>query len=527
MTTDARGSRWIGVASRLVAVAALVAAVLVLSAYPFDDAFIHLRLARNLAFQGEPYFNLGERVMSGSSPLWLLGLSAIFGFTGHASYSAATMTECLVIAAVFFTAEGVLARPRCRSWLTLVAAFTVSALALPSAGGLMETPLAIALLFGGLWAYSSGRLEGAGVLLGLAGAARFEMLLPAIGALALAPDWRARKRLIAGAGPVWFAQAAILYSAFGSVLPHTMMAKAIVYRVQGADVLNMVPPELGKRVGATMILILGLFTTVEAVPLVPGAVGPRDRSQMALLVLAAFPLGLLAIYAVEASFIFPWYWALILCPMALFAWSRVLERRSLSGLRNGVGVAADSVFSVMAVLALAWASVISVQAALTGHLERSRWVMENARVRSYLAIGAVLSERCPDAVVGAAEIGGLGWTFSGKILDGAGLASPEVLAYHPLRVPEERATGVIGAIPGRAFAAFRPDVVVSMDVFAEDFVRKAATLPGLSDYVAWWKEPVFAPGLPRSLPKTLWGSRWAVVFARAGRCRPTLGPVRP
>jgi hypothetical protein len=60
MTTDARDSRWLGVASRLVAVAALVAAVLVLSAYPFDDAFIHLRLARNLAFRGEPYFNLGE-----------------------------------------------------------------------------------------------------------------------------------------------------------------------------------------------------------------------------------------------------------------------------------------------------------------------------------------------------------------------------------------------------------------------------------------------------------------------------------
>ena len=527
MTTDARDSRWLGVASRLVAVAALVAAVLVLSAYPFDDAFIHLRLARNLAFRGEPYFNLGERVMSGSSPLWLSWLSAIFRVTGHASAWAAIITECLVIAAVFFTAEGFLARPRFRSWMTLIAAFTVAALALPSAGGLMETPLAIALLFGGLWAYSSGRLVGAGVLLGLAGAARFEMLLPAIGALVLAPDWRARTRLFAGAGPVWLAQAAILYSAFGSVLPHTMTAKAIVYQVQRSDMLNMVPPELGKRVAAAMIFILGLSTTVEAVPLVPTAFGARDRSQMALLVLAAFPLGLLAIYAVEASFIFPWYWVLSLCPMALFAWSRVLERGSLSGVRNGVGVAADSVFSAIAVLALAWASVISVQAVLAGHLERSQWVMENARVRSYLTIGTVLAKRCPNAVVGAAEIGALGWTFSGKILDGVGLASPEVLAYHPLRVPEERATGVIGAIPGRAFATFRPDVVVSMDVFAGDFVSKAAVLPGLSDYVVWWKEPVFAAGLARSLPETLWGSRWTVVFARAGRCGPTVGLARP
>jgi hypothetical protein len=127
--------------------------------------------------------------------------------------------------------------------------------------------------------------------------------------------------------------------------------------------------------------------------------------------------------------------------MALFAWGRVFERRSLSNLRNGLRVAADSVFPVIAVLALAWASVI-------------------------------------------------------------------------------------GAIPGRGLAAFRPDIVVAMEVFAGDFVRKTATLPSFSDYVVWWKGPVFAPDLAISLPETLWGSRWTVVFARAGRCRPTVGLVR-
>ena len=55
----------------------------------------------------------------------------------------------------------------------------------------------------------------------------------------------------------------------------------------------------------------------------------------------------------------------------------------------------------------------------------------------------------------------------------------------------------------------------SMGVFAEDFVSKAAVLPGLSDYVVWWKEPVFAAGLARS--------RRAPRRARPGAGRPWPG----
>jgi hypothetical protein len=54
-----------------------------------------------------------------------------------------------------------------------------------------------------------------------------------------------------------------------------------------------------------------------------------------------------------------------------------------------------------------------------------------------------------------------------------------------------------------------------MEVFSTDFVRKAATLPELSDYTLWWKEPVLADDLHLpSVPAALWGSRWTMVFSR-------------
>lgn len=490
--------------------AALVAAVVVLSAYPFDDAFIHLRLARNLAFHGEPYFNLADPVMSGSSLLWMLWLAAGFRVSGRASAGVAVVTECLVVIALFLASEGFLAYGKGRSWVTLAAAFGVTALALPSAGGLMETPLAVAFLLGGLWAFRSDRFQLAGVLLGLAGATRFEMVLSAFGAFVVAPGWKRRFRLLAGAGPVWLAQAILLETFYGALTPHAMTAKAIVYQVRRLDLLNMGPQEFGKQAGAILVLILCVATGAGLVPILRGKSGGFDRSQRAVLLLGVFPLILVTIYLLQVPVIFPWYWTLSLCPMALFAWSRLLEEFPTSSwkeLRLATPIAAA------VAVALAWAALFSAQAAFNGRLERSPWVLENARTQTYLRIGSVLAEQCPDSVVAAPEIGALGWTFPGKILDGGGLASPEVLRFHPLQVPEERPMGGLGVIPGRAVAALRPDVVVSMEVFSTDFTRKSATLPELSDYRLWWKEPVFGSELP-GVPATLWDSRWTLVFSR-------------
>ena len=40
-------------------------------------------------------------------------------------------------------------------------------------------------------------------------------------------------------------------------------------------------------------------------------------------------------------------------------------------------------------------------------------------------------------------------SFPGRILDAAGLASKDALKFHPLKIPQERERGDLGAIPPR------------------------------------------------------------------------------
>jgi hypothetical protein len=502
-------------------IAVLVLAVVAMSAYPFDDAFIHLRLARNLAFSGQPYFNLGSPVMSGSSMLWMLWLAAGFRVLGHPSITLAIVTECLVIAGLFVVSEGFLASSERRSWLTLVGAFAVSALALPAAGGLMETPLAVTLLVGGLSAFRSQRFALAGVLLGLSSATRFEMCVPALAALLLAPGWTNRLRFVAGAGSVALALAVLLERFYGLLLPHTMAAKAIVYQVRRPDLLRMGPQEFGTYTGTALAMILCLTTAVGVIRIVGRGLRLPEASQRTALVLGSFPLTLAAIYVWQVPLIFPWYWTLSLCTMALFAGVTVVDtwtRKSAA-----IGVSVGAAVAIAATLTLVAGSLVSAGAAVSGNLEASPWLAENDRARTYLAIGQTLDHRCPRAVVAAPEIGALGWSFRGRILDGGGLASPEVLPFHPLRVPDERPAGGVGSIPGRAVAALQPDVLVSMELFASDFVNKTKVLPELSSYALWWKEPVLAPDSRLTLPTTVWGTRWTLVFSRHRSAQGVLG----
>src|SRR5580698_8233997 len=60
-----------------------------------DDSYIHLRIATHLMTTGHGYFNLGEKVMVTSSPVWtlLLGVSArlCHGFQAALPLEAASM----------------------------------------------------------------------------------------------------------------------------------------------------------------------------------------------------------------------------------------------------------------------------------------------------------------------------------------------------------------------------------------------------------------------------------------------------
>jgi hypothetical protein len=112
------------------------------------------------------------------------------------------------------------------------------------------------------------------------------------------------------------------------------------------------------------------------------------------------------------------------------------------------------------------------------------------------------------------ELGGLGESFHGYIYDGFGLTNPDALRYQPLKIPEERSSGIIGGIPWRYVMDKRPDIIVSYDIYAKGLLNSRV----LNDY----KDeafPTFAP--PDSSPRlaNAFGDRKLHVMVRiGGRC---------
>jgi hypothetical protein len=104
----------------------------------------------------------------------------------------------------------------------------------------------------------------------------------------------------------------------------------------------------------------------------------------------------------------------------------------------------------------------------------------------------------PTATVAAPEIGALGYASKLRVLDTVGLVSPEALPYYPLPA-EQMLTD--NAIPPRLIVDQRPDVVVTLDAFAQ---RSLLT------------DPTFqrAYRLERTYPAAVWQSHELLMFRR-------------
>jgi hypothetical protein len=88
--------------------------------------------------------------------------------------------------------------------------------------------------------------------------------------------------------------------------------------------------------------------------------------------------------------------------------------------------------------------------------------------------------------------------------------TPSALKYHPLKIPEERSSGVYGAIPVAFVEETSPDIIVTYDIFAESLLRSNV----IKRYTGS-EYPVFIPA-DAAIAKELavWGSRHFYVFIR-------------
>lgn len=515
----------------IVAVAALGIIHLRLYPYAFDDAYIHFRVAQNLVEYHVPYFNPTEAVKASSSSGWtlLLFIPLWIAQRSHLSFALPRWVACLntlwTVCGAWVYAQllrRVVRRPRHAAVYWLFGAFYVALLAVPSIG-LMETPFALLIAGIALHFLLSGRpyalslLGGAMflrpelvVLLGLAGLyglvrRRFSPLHSLIfGSLGVAPF--------------------LVYDLcfFGTFMPNAVHAKSLVYDlslryvmttvVKGFIPYNFFLTMIGVDDVGAIVYFLALVGIVGAVfvyrrarwPVGDVAHAPDSReAQEVSGVILLWGVLIAGAYVGACAFVFPWYVPLYTVPLLFVCAKVVLDSPSPSRMLPLLVLL--SVFLIGQCFNLA-----QLVTATTVAPVYYQDFGAGARVRHYLEVGEALYAQYPNARLLTSEIGGLGYSFRGYIWDGVGLVSPDALQYHPMKVPEERSHGSIGAIPVGYVEATQPDIIVSYDTFIEAFMRS----PVRNSYTHI-QYPLYLDDDMRYDPQvTLWGSRHLNVFIR-------------
>lgn len=466
------------------------------SALPADDAYIHMRIARNLVTHGVPYFNPDQAVAGSSSVIWLLLVSGTFLVAG-ANPQHITILSMALAVALFAACTALFATRFSRITAVGMAFALLACTALGSAAALMETPTALlfwtmSLLFAGrrawLWA---------GVCAGLSAATRYEFALWGICMLLLPHGRKERLCVLAGLAPVGAALAVFNMYFFGALIPQTVKAKAIVYTGNMYDTLYRIGLPAVPLLFISMVALFGALIWLCA----------KQRAPRSICFAGIFGMLVLQLYLVRNVFIFPWYTPIYLYPTlgaALYMYST----------RHAVVCALATITLVFFGASAASTAFQSMHALPTRDL-RAAGYTTSMRVQQYLTIGADLAREFPAATVMAPEIGGLGWTFPGHIIDAVGLVSPECLVYHPLAVPQDRPNSIIGAIPPGAVRDLQPDVIVSMEIFSQA-VRRDMANATITGYALHRQYPL-VPQNAAAAPLSFWDSTWIQVFTRTSR----------
>ncbi|PKM46235.1 MAG: hypothetical protein CVV05_04495 [Gammaproteobacteria bacterium HGW-Gammaproteobacteria-1] len=484
--------------SALVFLCVALMAVLWNGLYPYmivDDAYIHFRIAEQYASTGQPYFNTGEAVMATSSPLWTVLLTLLAFLPGEMAFKVFALVEVPVLAGVVvlsflaFRAFGVAA-----NWALGYAA-GVFILLYGVSLNLMETPLAVLMVLLALLAFvarhpvwpvfavvaSFIRYEMSVVFLALAAYQVFvlrDALKPALFAL-----------ITGGVVVVW------LYATFGTVIPNAIGIKSVVYDVPWDAFINSTLPGGRRTLRLFLLLVLALL----------GYLFFRARRRnsirgtaMPLVLLMAGAL-IFSVYAFRRAFLHEWYvpnyTVLVFMGGAALYWACA---NAYEG-RNAVRILA-SLVPLLFIAPYAALVMSDVNAAVVD-LGSYRSLEAGGRVERYAEIGRKLYHENPRGILLTSEIGGLGYGYRGHIADGVGLATPGARKYHPLKVPEQRQNGMIGAIPPAYVKDTMPDFIVSYPIFSKALLDDAV----LQQYRCDVEPPLSARVIAAKPAAGVWG----------------------
>lgn len=313
--------------------------------------------------------------------------------------------------------------------------------------------------------------------------------------------WRAAVLAAVRVGAVAVAPLAVgawlLLRAYGSPIPHSMAAKQIAY-VLGSPFDNVLAllfqaglpgwtTSLLSGLPALLALPLAAFGLVTLAVLLRRGLPRLAHEAKPWQPYAAFAVLYLAFYTlagVRGVRLFPWY----LVPLAPFY---------LLGAAAGLTTLARSPRAA----ALAALGLVAWQVpAIDWHTPLMPVGQDTARETLMLDVGQQLAATLPaSAVVAAPEIGAVGYASGLRVLDTVGLVSPEAVPYYPL--PAEQVL-TDNAIPPRLILDRRPDVVVTLDAFAQ---KSLLADPAFGD----------AYRLEQRYPVDVWQSHELLMFRRA------------
>jgi hypothetical protein len=472
--------------------------------YPVDDSFIVMRIARVWNDNGVPYFNHNEAVMGHSSHLWLWLVAAVFRVFGPrpevvAWLSALCYVPCLVLAVQLLrrhTASPLAA-------VTLAAALVLLFL-MPCSVVMMETPVAVAVMLGTLLLVDGEHDRALGFMAGLCLLARYELALMAV--LCLAVTRRKRAFLVGAAAPTMvFVTFTLFY--FHTLFPETAAAKRRVYSGGRPFLLTHFDWPLVRAPGLHAAAVGGFVLLAALLVWKTARLVRSPRVGWWPLLAGVFAVCLLALHVSQDGLMFYWYWPLITVPLMFAAIAVGLHQPRWWALPLGLALVMSPLTGEGLWSALGYALRTPVAN------EQFRATM---RAEQYRRIARGLKESLPDGTMLSPEVGALGWEYyPNRIYDAVGLVTPAALQYHPMKVPEERRGGWLGAIPVGAVQDFHPDVVVAWNLVSEAFQRalEAGLLP---EYEAAGQWPVLPDDLRQryGVEGGSWGEETVDVYRR-------------
>jgi hypothetical protein len=518
--------------SALIVILAL-AARLVPGSRTIDDSYITFRYARNLLAGSGFTYNPGESVLGTTTPLYTFLMAGLGALTGGANApfpdlalgvnALADAATCLLLVRL-----GKRAGARFAGWAAALV-WAVAPFSVTFAIGGLETSLYVLLLTGTVAAALAGRRLMAALLGALALLTRPDALI-LLGPLVLEriysawigqpPQKISLKEILAFGLPV-LAWGAFATFAFGSPLPHSVLAKAAAYRLEPNDALvrliqHYATPFLEQNLlGAPLAVALGIVLY----PLLFAAGALQAwKVEKRLLPWIAYPWLYLVTFALPNPLIFRWYLTPPLPAYFLFilmgmeriignfrfpivdfrlkrlsmAADKTTEEKpsvpttpqpkpisdpasqsKINNRKSKIPLSSWRTYAVLAIL-LAYPLIFSLSDwRFSPDHGPARPAPEMAFIKLELLYRQAAAQIAPDldgrSVLAAGDVGVLGYYTPARILDTVGLNSPVSTSYYPIP-PDQYVINY--AIPARLVLDQQPDYLVVLEVYVRNTLLK-------------------------------------------------------